>query len=106
MSKIKVMKPVVMYFKKSDGEMVELPLEQPEKPFSEAMKELIGDFPKVTIGYDCIPFRYGRILRNVKVEKRHTPVFYNAEGDKFEEAVYDIYWESEEPFSEDYSEEE
>ena len=99
MSKIKPMKPVVLIFKKADGEMVELPLEKPEKPFSEAMKDLVGDFPKVTIGYDCIPFRFGRVLKNVRVQKRRMPILYGSEGEKLEEPVYDIYWESEEPFN-------
>jgi hypothetical protein len=105
MGKIKEMKPVVMVFMKEDGKTVEVPLTEPKKSFSKAMEKmraLLGDeFPKVTIGYDCIPFRHGRVLKNVKIEKRRTPVFHNDEGEEIREDVYDIYWESEEPFSEE-----
>lgn len=87
MSTIKKMEPVVMYFKKANGEVVELSLEKPEKPFSEAMKELIGDYPEVTIGFDCIPFRHGRVLKNVRVRKQISS-----------EDKYTIFWESEESF--------
>lgn len=105
MGKIKVMKPVVLIFMKEDGETVEVPLTEPKTSFSKAMekmKDLLGDkFPKVTIGYDCIPFRYGRVLKNVKVEKRRTPVFFNDKGEELSENIYDIYWESERPFEEE-----
>ena len=81
---------------------MEVPLTKPETSFMEKMKDLLGDeFPKVTIGYVCIPFRHGRVLKNVRVRKRHLPTFFNAEGGRISEDIYDVYWESEEPYDEE-----
>lgn len=104
MGKIKKMEPVVMLFLKEDGETVEVPLTKSETSFMEKMKDLVGEFPKVTIGYDCIPFRHGRVLENVRIEKRRTPVFYNDQGEELCEDVYDVYWESDKPISKEEEE--
>ena len=86
MTKFKILEPIKMFFRKSDGNIIEVDM---KRPISE---QLDGEYPTVTVRYE----EGAKTMKNVTVVKRNTPMFFGPNNEVEQELVYDIYWEEEE----------